>query len=127
MRNALILGGLAVVALVVALVWALNRDSSAEGSTTTSGETKGSAAQPPPRTGAPSVTPGLPGDRPSAVPEQGSGQYPKDYVVGDIRVRDHREGDNKPLDIPPNVHPAEGPSIPSTLTHEISQKLKNVV
>jgi hypothetical protein len=55
------------------------------------------------------------------------GSNPKDYVVGDIRVRDHRDGDNKPLDIPPNVHPAEGPAIPSTLTHEISQKVKTVV
>src|SRR5690349_19298434 len=105
MRNALIFGGLAVVALVIALVWALNRDSSSAQGSTTSDSPKVSEVTPPPRTSSPTVTPGLPGERPT-VPEQGSGQYPKDYVVGDIRVRDHREGDNKPLDIPPNVHPA---------------------
>lgn len=72
---------------------------------------------------------------PSLPPSGGSavvlapteGQNPRDYVVGDIRVHDHRSGDNKPLDIPPNVHPAEGPAIPSTLTHEIAQKVKAVM
>lgn len=55
------------------------------------------------------------------------GEHPKDYVVGDIRVRDHRAGNNAPLDIPPNPHPAEGRAIQSTLTHEVAQKVKAVM
>ena len=125
MRNALLIGGLVVVALVIALVFAIKNDSTPAEATSSSTTPSGSAT-PPPRTSAPSVTPGLPGAAPQ-LPQVGSGEHPKDYVVGDIRVRDHREGDNKPLDIPPNVHPAEGPAIPSTLTHEIAQKVKAVV
>jgi hypothetical protein len=75
---------------------------------------------------APTVTATERGERP-ALPEPAPGQSPKDYVVGDIRVRDHRAGDSEPLDIPPNVHPAEGRALPSTLTHEIAQKVKAVV
>jgi hypothetical protein len=131
MRNALVIGGLVVVALVVALYFAMKKDSAAaqgsQGTSTTSGQ--GSAVvTAPPRAGQPNVTPGLTGDRPApTMPQAAPGQYPKDYVVGDIHVRDHREGDNKPLDIPPNVHPAEGPAIQSTLTADIAQKVKAVV
>jgi hypothetical protein len=77
----------------------------------------------------------VPGQMPRTAPSLGSGvavqsadpDHPRDYMVGDIRVRDHRDGDQKPLDIPPNVHPAEGRSIPSTLTHEISGKVLDVL
>jgi hypothetical protein len=44
-----------------------------------------------------------------------------------MRVRDHREGDNKPLDIPPNVHPANARLIPPALTSAISQRVQKVV
>ncbi|HEY5926096.1 MAG TPA: hypothetical protein VIV11_30630 [Kofleriaceae bacterium] len=123
MRKALLIGGLVVALLVIALVYAINKDSPPAEATATG---SGSAATPAPRPSAPTVTPGLPGTAPQ-LPVPAPGEHPKDYVVGDIRVRDHREGDHKPLDIPPNVHPAEGPSIPSTLTHEIAQKVKAVV
>jgi len=125
MRNALLIGGLVVVALVIALYFAMKKDGSAAAQGQAGETGSGSAVVAPPRTSAPSVTPGA-AEHPQ-LPQPAPGEHPKDYVVGDIRVRDHREGDNKPLDIPPNVHPAEAATIPSTLTHEISQQVKTVV
>ena len=117
----LAIGGVVVVALGVVLWLALKKDMSAS---------EGSAAEPPQgsavvvRTpGTPTVGPAAPGEHPT-LPQAAPGENPKDYVVGDIRVRDHRAGDHKPLDVPPNPHPMEGPMIPSALTHEISQKLR---
>jgi hypothetical protein len=124
-RKVLLIGVLFVLGLIAGLVWALQRDS-ASASQTAEKPTEQTSAVAPPRTSTPSVTPGLP-TPPTQLPPQGSGEHPRDYVVGDIRVRDHREGDNKPLDIPPNVHPAEGPTIPSSLTHEVAQKVKAVM
>src|SRR5689334_1964907 len=116
MRNALLIGGLVVVALVIALYLAMKKDSDADAhGDAHPAQGSSTAVVAPPRTSSPSVTPGLPGERPQ-LPQPAPGENPRDYVVGDIRVRDHREGDNKPLDIPPNVHPAEGPAIASTLT-----------
>jgi len=125
MRNVLVFGGLAVVALGVGLWLLLHKGDDA--SAQTSG-TQGSAnvVAPPHTSGTPSVTSGTPGEHP-ALPAVGSGENPRDYVVGDIRVRDHRSGDNVPLDIPPNVHPPEGPAIPSSLTHEVAQKVKAIM
>jgi hypothetical protein len=117
----LAIGGVVVVALVVVLWLALEQDM-AEPAATSSNEPQGSAVVARPG-GAPTVTPGASGDHP-ALPQPAPGENPRDYVVGDIRVRDHRAGDHKPLDVPPNPHPIEGPKIPSTLTHEISQKLR---
>jgi hypothetical protein len=124
MRKLLVIGGLAVIVLAVGLWLILHKgdDASAQ---TQSIEPQGSAVvvhSP----SAPSVTPGAAGDH-VPLPQVAPGENPRDYVVGDIRVRDHRAGDHKPLDIPPNVHPMEGPAIPSTLTHEIAQKVKTVV
>jgi hypothetical protein len=117
----LAIGGAVVIALAVVLWLALEKDM-AEPAATTSSEPQGSAVVV--RTGGtPTVTQGASGDHP-ALPQPAPGENPRDYVVGDIRVRDHREGDHKPLDVPPNPHPIEGPKIPSTLTHEISQKLR---
>ena len=42
-------------------------------------------------------------------------------------MRDHRAGDHAPLDIPPNVHPANGRAIASTVTTSISQKVFDVL
>jgi hypothetical protein len=119
----LAIGGLVVIALAVVLWLALKKDMASEAQTTT--EPQGSAvATHTPST--PSVTPGLPRDEVNRLPQPAPGEHPKDYVVGDIRVRDHRPGNNPPMDIPPNVHPIEGPVIPSTLTHEVSQKVRTV-
>lgn len=51
----------------------------------------------------------------------------QDYVVGDVRVRDHRGGSNAPMDIPPNVHPADGPRIDSALTAALGRQVKLLV
>lgn len=79
--------------------------------------------------GGTTVGPSLPSADDSSDPtlDQGSNKYPKDYMIGDIHVRDHRTGDNKPLDLPPNIHPAEHRELPSTLTHDISQQVKKLV
>jgi hypothetical protein len=124
MRNVLVIGGLLVVALVVGLWLLLGRDdtTTAQASPTPS---TGPAAVDTPSSGRPTVTPGAP--IVPSMPPPSSGENPRDYAVGDVRVRDHRAGDNKPLDIPPNAHPAEGRAIPSVLTHEISQKVRAVM
>lgn len=124
MRNLLVFGGLAVVALAVGLWLLLNKGDDASAQT---GSTESPPVVAPPHTsGAPTVTSGTPGERPE-LPTVGSGEHPRDYVVGETRVRDHRDGDNVPLDIPPNVHPPEGPKIPSSLTHEVAAKVKAVM
>ena len=41
------------------------------------------------------------------------------------RHRDHRSGDHTQHDLPPNMHPAEHRELPSTLTHAISQQVKD--
>ena len=128
MRNLLVIGGLVVVALVVGL-WlfvASDGDSAAAQAPATEPAGTGPSVAVAPPSGQPTVTSVPRGDRPE-LPEAAPGEHPRDYVVGDIRVRDHRSGDNVPLDIPPNVHPAEGPKIPSTLTHAIAQQVKQVM
>jgi hypothetical protein len=125
MRKLLVIGGVAVVALAVILWLALKKGDDASAHMTNEPTTSAPpVAQHTPS--APTVTASTPGEHP-ALPQPAPGENPRDYVVGDIRVRDHREGDNKPLDIPPNPHPADGPKIPSLLTHEIAQKVKAVM
>jgi hypothetical protein len=50
-----------------------------------------------------------------------------EYVVGDVRVRDHRSGSNAPLDIPPNIHRPNTRQLPSTLTADVAQKVRAVL
>jgi hypothetical protein len=59
------------------------------------------------------------------VPAGGSAT--KEYVVGDVRVRDHRTGDHPIPDLPPAVHPPQGRRLPSTLTNELAQQLRKAV
>jgi hypothetical protein len=59
----------------------------------------------------------------SAVATAGSDQT-REYMVGDVKIRDHRTGDHKPMDIPPNIHPANARALPSELTQDISQQVK---
>ncbi len=82
----------------------------------------GSAVGHPPPTGAPVATPTLPAaasdDAPAPAPTV------REYMVGDVKVRDHRTGEHAQMDLPPNMHPANGPSLPSAITHDISQQVK---
>jgi len=57
------------------------------------------------------------------VAATGSDQV-REYMVGDVKIRDHRTGDHKPMDIPPNIHPANARALPSELTQDISQQVK---
>lgn len=65
--------------------------------------------------------PQLPGG--SAVAMAGSDQV-REYKVGDVKIRDHRTGEHKPMDLPPNIHPANARALPSELTQDISQQVK---
>ncbi|MDB4953593.1 MAG: hypothetical protein JWO36_1162 [Myxococcales bacterium] len=70
------------------------------------------------------TAPALPAGSGSAVQgEDGA----RSYVVGGVQIRDHRGGDQKPIDLPPNIHPPESRQLPSELTHAISQKVKQVM
>ena len=126
MRSALLIGGLVIVLGGAVGIWLLMRGDSKADAQTGSYEPHATVVTPAqPAPSMPSVTAGS-AEHP-ALPQPAPGENPRDYVVGDIRVRDHRAGDNAPLDIPPNVHPAEGRSLPSTLTHEVAQKVKAVM
>ncbi|MEO6774720.1 MAG: hypothetical protein ABI467_17225 [Kofleriaceae bacterium] len=91
--------------------------------------TPGPAARAPAATtGAPAVTagapaaPALPPTAPSTASTGSDGV--KEYTVGGFKIRDHRGGENKPIDLPPNPHPAESRELPSELTHDISQQIR---
>lgn len=131
-KGVLVVAGLVVVAGIVALVLFLGGDSgdSAPSASATQGSAVAISTTPPPTgrgASAPTVTPALPGsERAGALPPSDS-EHPREYVVGDVHVRDHRSGNNTPIDLPPNVHPAEGRTIPSALTHDVAQKVKEVM
>lgn len=55
-----------------------------------------------------------------------AGSAASDYMVGGVRIRDHRSGDHARVDIPPAIHPPQGRKIPSQLTSDIAQKLRAV-
>lgn len=77
-----------------------------------------------------SPDPSLPASR-TPAPSLGSAATgsdgAKEYMVGDVKVRDHRSGNNAPMDIPPNAHPANSRDLPSDLTHDITQQVRNVI
>jgi hypothetical protein len=74
-----------------------------------------------PMTGAPARAPGA-----TATPA-GSGSAGRDYMIGDVHVRDHRSGDHAPLDVPPAVHAPGGRKVPSELVYAITQKVRAVI
>ncbi|HET9990335.1 MAG TPA: hypothetical protein VFQ65_17510, partial [Kofleriaceae bacterium] len=61
-------------------------------------------AAPPVATNDPGA-PALPTTAPTTATTGSDGV--KEYMVGGVKVRDHRAGDNKQIDLPPNPHPAE--------------------
>lgn len=119
-----ILGAVAAIAGIV--VWVLIRSN------------RGGDAPPDPGTSAGSAhaiatndlgggSPSAPSLPPGVHDTAGSAKNPQDYMVGDVHVRDHRGGDSKPLDLPPNIHPANARELPSTLTNDISQQVRKLV
>ena len=123
-KSALVIGGLCVAVLAVALYFIIAKSGTTDVATAEPAQ-PGVGSKPP--LGSPSVKPGLPpSERPANIPPPAPGDNPRDYVVGDVRVRDHRSGDTKPLDVPPQAKPAESRVIPATLTHQVSQQVKTV-
>jgi hypothetical protein len=112
--------GALIVAAGVALVLMMSRSSP-----DTPAPSKRAPA-PAPSTGpvasSDSVAPSLPTTAPSGATAGSDGV--KEYMVGGYKIRDHRAGDNKPIDLPPNPHPAESRELPSELTHDISQQVR---
>ena len=125
MRNVLVIGGLVVVALLAGL-WFLLLDDDGD-TAQSSGEPRGEVVVVSPGTVEAPHRPSVPGESAPALPTVTDSDGPREYAIGDIRVRDHRGGDHKPLDIPPQAKPAETRAIPSSLTHEIAQKVKTVM
>jgi hypothetical protein len=126
-RVLLAIGAAAVAAMIVVLWLALRTDSGASASTQKSGAnepaTPGSSA--PDRSARPTVTP--------SVEPRGSGQAgtgtdePTTYAVGDVEVRDHRTGNHAPIDLPPNVHPADTHRISSKIVNDLSLQIQAVM
>jgi hypothetical protein len=126
MKRALV--AVAVVAVVIVGYLLMRKHKTADDTASATGSGAGSAAETssgnhPSATVTPA--PNLPGS--SGAPrlsEQGSSN---EYVVGDVRVRDHRGGSNAPLDVPPNVHPPGAREIPSRLTSAMAQQVRGVL
>jgi hypothetical protein len=117
----------AVVALVIVGYLMMRKHKSADTTATSNGSSAASGAVTSGDSHGPTVTPApsLPGS--SGEPrlsEQGSAN---EYVVGDVRVRDHRGGSNAPLDVPPNVHPPGARQIPSSVTSAMAQQVRGVL
>jgi hypothetical protein len=126
-RTPLVLGAIVVLAAAVALVVLLGSGGDGEERPAATPTTRQSTPPPVDRGASVTVTdrPRLPAGTAPELPA--AGEHPREYAVGDVRVRDHRAGDHAPMDIPPNVHPADARMIPSTLTHAISRKVKEQV
>jgi hypothetical protein len=121
------LAAVAVVALVIVGYLLVRKHTTSDATASANGSSAGSAAPTGPNHPTSTVTPApsLPGS--SGAPrlsEQGSAT---EYVVGDVRVRDHRGGSNAPLDVPPNVHPPGAREIPSSLTSAMAQQVRGVL
>ena len=66
---------------------------------------------------------------PAPLPPLASAPRPPatDYMVGGVRIRDHRSGDRTPSAVPPAFHSPEGRKIPSQLTSEVAQRVRAVM
>jgi len=121
MKRALLVAAVAALAIVG---WLWFRKGSPDAPAPAPGSAAGSGE---PIAGTPTVTPApsLPGSSGAPrLPEPGAGS---DYVVGDVRVRDHRGGSNAPMDVPPNIHAPNTRELPPALTQDIAQKVRTVL
>jgi len=126
-RGYLALGAAVVVVALFGLYVAMSKDDDAAPprepagrniSRTDPGKSAVKETRPRPGDGAHPTLPALPARSDPAVSE---------YMVGDVRVRDHRTGEHAPIDVPPAVHPPQGRKIPSQLTSDIARGLRSVV
>lgn len=121
----LAIAGIVVLIGAIAL-WLAMRDgepATAEPSGTGPATDRVASETPAPAERGPSavVTPSLPRD---SVPTTDPAAKPREYMIGDTLVRDHRKGDHAPIDIPPSIHPPDGRKIHSNLTNEIAMKVR---
>jgi hypothetical protein len=112
--------GALIVAAGVALVLMMSRTNSDAPATPKRAPVTSPSAGPV-ATGDPAA-PALPTTAPTTATVGSDGV--KEYMVGGVKIRDHRPGDNKQIDLPPNPHPAESRELPSELTHDISQQVR---
>jgi hypothetical protein len=129
---ALVIGGIVVLAAAVGLVVLLS--SSAEDDAAKPATPIGDGLQkpvvPPPAApvGGTSVTvTDVPRGPAGTEAGKDPGEKADKYTVDGVPVRDHRTGDNAPMDLPPNIHPAEARMIPSQLTAAISGQVRKVM
>jgi hypothetical protein len=118
-RSSLWIGGAGVLAAAIALwIWTRGAPTpSAEGAA------GGGGAKKPDVVGQ-AQAPSAPPPQIDPTPAGGGDTAVKDYMVGDVRVRDHRPGHQVEADVPPAIHPPIGPRIPSTLSMAIAQQLR---
>lgn len=119
MKLLVALGALIVVA-GVALVLMMSRGDADRAPSTT--RRAPASSEPSAPVAAADPAPALPATAPSNATVGSDGV--KEYMVGGVKIRDHRAGDNKPFDLPPNPHPADSRELPSELTHDISQQIR---
>ena len=125
--RALALGGAAVVAAIVALYAVLHGDAddrtdakdvrSQRVAKITQADAGSSAAHPT----APTLANGSEAQSERLHPPV------TDYMVGGVRIRDHRSGDRTQSSVPPAIHPPEGRKVPSQLTSDVAQKVRAVM
>jgi hypothetical protein len=120
MKAALIAIAALVVAAGIGLVLVSGKHSESAGA-----PSHGSAT--PTTVATPDQAPSLPAPAPSLGSAASGSGGANEYMVGDVKVRDHRGGDNAPRDIPPNGHPANARDLPAELTHDISQQVRNAI
>lgn len=131
--RALALGAAAVVAALVALYAAL-RDGDAPGANdatdaTDAKDVRSQSVAKITQADAGNTGPRVPPTHAngSAAPSAPPRAPVTDYMVGGVRIRDHRSGDRTPSAVPPTIHPPEGRKIPSQLTSDVAQKVRAVM
>ena len=124
--RALALGAAAVVAAIVVLYAALQSDADdANDAKGVRSQRVAKITQADDGNATPRVPPTLANG--SAAPSEPPHPPVTDYMVGGVRIRDHRSGDRTQSAVPPAIHPPEGRKIPSQLTSDVAQKVRAVM
>lgn len=137
MKRWLVIGGVAVVALAVVLVWKLRQPPAA---VTATAPTPGATAVPvePPSSGSSTPFVAPPPLARTQDPVRagatvgGSGASAPvtpsvDYEVGNVQIRDHRGSNAVQLDVPPNIHRPDGRKVSTTVVSDLTAKMRAVL
>jgi len=127
-RTVVVIGGLSMVVLglLVGLwLWLVKTDDTPATATTPPPVSPTVADRTPPPVSPHGGTTTTVGPAPEApIPDK---ENVKEYTVGGTKVRDHRSGEHKPLDVPPNVHVPGGLQIKPATTQIVSTRLQSVM